>query len=298
MEEYLRLLNLDPNVQRTPEQLAKEATESWNKLRKIYHPDKGGDPDLFIKAHHAYKMLTDGEYSTEENKGPRGPDLLAQFRIPVSFEIGFFGRRVQIAYNQLVFADDSTVVNMVQHDDKSMGIIKVDSNQKSVYIDVPAGVLDHYAVEVIGAGHKNLKGETGKALFTFQVHPHHRYRMDEQGVINTKEQVPLDIMLKGGTLKIVTLFGVREIKIKPGTMPGTKIAIPKCGLRRQADHVCHIEPLYPSQQELKTKPEWQDLKIKWDEPVKPAIKTSFDEEDEEMVSMFQQSSRLFRQGWK
>ena len=77
-------------------------------------------------------------------------------------------------------------------------------------------------------------------------------------------QVPLKQLIKGSKLEVPTMYGIQEVKLKPGTKPGTTVKIPNCGVNKRNFHIIMIQLLFPEETELKNGSEWQGFGIEWD----------------------------------
>ena len=99
-----------------------------------------------------------------------------------------------------------------------------------------------------------------QATTHYQPKPHARYKIAQDQLL-VDQQIDLKQALKGGKVLIETLFGLRNLKIPPGTMAGDILQIKKHG---------HLKPLLvrisqirmPSKDELKTE-KWKELGIDW-----------------------------------
>jgi DnaJ-class molecular chaperone len=65
-------------------------------------------------------------------------------------------------------------------------------------------------------------------------------------------------------MDVPTMYGFKEIKVKPGTKPGSSINIPNCGVASKNYHIAVLNVIFPTEQELKTG-EWAKLDIDWGE---------------------------------
>jgi len=250
----------------------KEVKERWKKLCQKHHPDKGGDTKEFIKIMHAYNMLTDLEYRHKnlleevkrQNHNGLG-DLNIRLHVPVTFEDAFFGRPVSVSYNRLHLGDDMQPLLGQQLD------------VVSSCIQLPPGSVGGMEILLQGQGHLH-KGTYGNALIVFMPMPHAKFRVQGGNVVSV-ESVPLETMLRGGKIEVTTLYGLKTVRVRPATRPGSQISIKGCGVGGGYEHVVQIDALFPSREALKTG-NWQGLGIDWEE-----VETE-DLESQQLQSMF------------
>lgn len=264
MKEFLIELELDPEKNYTPKEIKKQ----WMKLAQIHHPDKGGSEEKFKKVTHAYMMLTDPAYKFQEDlksSSTSKRELDIRFTMPITFEEAFFGVRFNINYG---FAKINSIGNRIS--EKATDPLSVDTVPMvtvTLPVNIPMGSFFGGEMGFKGKGMVKITDngeECGDALIMVQVLPHAKFRWDEQrNAITSNEQIPLDIMLKGGTYEVLTMMGMKTLKIRPGTPPDSKIGIKGAGFGG-GDHIVTVSFKYPSKEELKSDA-WKDFGIKWDE---------------------------------
>lgn len=247
MNEFLEILGLEPNRSYTPEEIKK----AWKKKAAEHHPDRGGSQEEFIKAGHAYKMLTDPSYARKAQTGGTGkPDLDIRMQVPVDFEAAFFGRDISICFNRVEIGEDLKPV------------VKEEQETLYVHFKLPEGCLDGHDFFQKGYGLK-FKDVFGDLIIKVTPVPHPVFRHSGAD-IHTQLSVPLNTMLKGGSMEVQTMYGLKTLKIPPGTGPGSRLTIPNCGVRKLGSHVVTITPIFPKKNDLKGK-EWEGLGINWEE---------------------------------
>lgn len=256
--DFLKELGL-PAGAHTPDDMKR----AWKKKASEHHPDKGGDPEKFLTITHAYKMLTDPSYRHENEsvRRPHKPDLHVRMQIPVTFEEAFFGRTINVNFNRLEFGED-------------MKPIRKDT-QEILYIEIklPSGSLDGHETHFSGYGLK--RGEEVGDL-KIKILPQAHTRFQHRGAdILSEEQVPLEIMLKGGRVEVATMYGLRTLNIPAGTAPSSRLKIKGCGIGKLGDHVVQVDAIFPTKEELKA---WKGLAVDWS--------IGQDEEDLSLENMF------------
>lgn len=283
LQEALSSLGYQANANPTYVDLKKR----WKELCQKHHPDKpGGSPEAFRRVTHAYKMLTDAEYRHRErehaarrgNANARGA-LDVRMMIPVSFEDAFFGRTLRISYSICQFDENLQTIPV-----KDGTEVELDR----LTIELTPNTSDGYQQLLAGRGHRS-GDERGNALVVIQVLPHPRFHVRD-GNVHSAENIPLDVCIKGGRVEMLTMYGLKTVKVRPGTKPGDIIRIPGCGpvkeigfnMRTKGDQLVTVNVEYPSKEELRKNQSWQRLDIDWSED------QGQDSEADALLKMFEQ----------
>lgn len=253
----------------------KEVKLRWRELCQRHHPDKGGNKEDFLAVMHAYNMLTDPGYrhrcQLEEckrsNHNMRG-DLNIRLQVPVSFEDAFFGRQVVVSYNRLSL-DNDFKPKLESHFDVV-----------SEMVDLRPGSVGGIEVLLTGKGHRR-NDVYGDALLVITPLPHQKFKV-QGGDVYGAEMIPLETLLKGGKIEVVTLYGLKTLRVPPGTKPGSHLKIRDCGVNNQNNHIVQVEALFPSKDDLKSGG-WEGLGINWDEA---------EEEDRQAAEMQELFTRI------
>jgi DnaJ-class molecular chaperone len=243
MKDSIIALGLDPDKDHT----AEEVKKAWREKIGEHHPDKGGDKDKFLAIMHAYKMISDPSYRRLNATVDRRALLNMTLRIPISFEDAFFGRSVTISYNQ----------NEVTKTGEP--IIKEKQDIITLNIMIAPGGNKH---DMVFPG-KGLRcgEEYGDAVVTTVPANHPRFSIEGLEVVTT-EQIPLETLLKGGEITVQTMYGLKTCWISPGTQPGARVPIRRCGVGQMGSHVVIVDPVFPSADQLKQN-SWKGLDINW-----------------------------------
>ena len=220
----------------------------------------------FKEVTHAYKMLTDASYAnkfkSEHFGGQRG--LEAAFSVAIDFEQAFFGDNVSITFNPL-------------HVDDSGKPVKI-NKEKDVFLD--AEVLQIRVREGVKTGdqvrvpQKGLcQGDRrGDMVITFQVIPHYRFQIQGSDIVDSVK-IPLDMMLVGGEIDVLTMWGTETLRVPAASRPDDKLEIKNKGVSKVGSHIVIVTPMYPDKSELKEKTVWKKLGINW--------KTEKDKDDQQ-----------------
>lgn len=222
--------------------------------------------NMFREVTHAYKMLTDPSYANKfRNKHFGGQKVLdAVFNLTVDFDQAFFGDYVSITFNPV-------------HIDDSGKPVKIDK-EKDVYlkgevikIRIKEGMVTGDQIKISNKG--LCQGDRrGNMVITIQVVPHPRLRVQGSDVVDMAE-IPLDMMLTGGEVDVITMWGTDKLRVPAGSRPNDKLEIKNRGVSKVGNHVVTITPLYPDKDELQEKKVWKKLGINW--------KTEEDKDDQE-----------------
>lgn len=268
--QYLSVLGLNPSSQYTTNELK----DQWRKKCKEHHPDKGGDPEKFRAITHAFKMLTDPEYQVQEAKKRPEKDLNIRMIIPVPFDDAFFGRTILVSFNRV-----RVTPNLEPEEDQTHQTID------SVRIEIPAKTFS--SSEHIFPQKGLICGDVvGDCIVHLQIRPHPTFRADQNGDIISPIDIPMDLALKGGDLEVPTMFGLKTLRIPPGTQPGERLCIGGLGPTKTSKHYVLINPVYPSKEELQQKESWKGLGIQWSAE---ELKTK--RQDEEFEQIFEAMRR-------
>lgn len=109
--------------------------------------------------------------------------------------------------------------------------------QKSVVVNVPAGVEDGMGIRVSGAGDAPIsgRGQPGDLIVRVRVLASKLFR--RQGInIYHDARIPLHTALLGGRLRVPTLDGEVDVRVPAGTQQGEEMILKGHGLNRVMGH--------------------------------------------------------------
>jgi curved DNA-binding protein len=240
-EECFKVLGIKPT------QDLKEIKKAYRELAKKYHPDVNPtEKNKFYEVHWAYEMLTNFDFKQKQIRDFTNLNVNIYFTI--TFEEGFFGKELALNMNPSMMKLD-----------KSDGTSEILIEKFNFTVD--PGTSGNKTYTFKGKGIK--KGsDIGSLFINLAVNPHPNYRIEGPDVYSVAK-VPLIKMIKGGKEEVMTLYGIRTIKIPAGTNPGELIAVKKCGVSKVGKHYFEIQPVFPGREGMQSDNQWNALNIDW-----------------------------------
>jgi molecular chaperone DnaJ len=122
--------------------------------------------------------------------------------------------------------------------------------RKTLQVDVPAGIADEQRIRLSGRGHAGERGgPPGDLYVVVRVAEDERFLRDGSNLV-TVVDVPAPAAALGTTVSVPTLDGEEEIKVKPGTQPGTVVTLrergmPTIGRGRRGDQQVVLNVVVP-----------------------------------------------------
>jgi curved DNA-binding protein len=116
------------------------------------------------------------------------------------------------------------------------------SEMKKLKINIPKGVRSGQKIRLAKQGQASAGGgEPGDLLLEMNILPHRLFRLDDLDVVLRLPVTPWEAAL-GSTLKVPTLSGSVELKIKPGMQSGQKMRLKGKGMpgATQGDQIVEI----------------------------------------------------------
>ncbi len=134
------------------------------------------------------------------------------------------------------------------------------SGQRSLEVNIPAGVKPGARIRLTGQGEEGRSGPNGDLYLRIQIAPHPEFSLDDVDVIYDLTLAPWEAAL-GTKIRVPTLTGAVELNISPGTSSGKKLRIRGKGLgagQAKGDQFVRIgiavpDSLSPEERELWTK---------------------------------------------
>jgi len=119
--------------------------------------------------------------------------------------------------------------------------------ERSIIVDVPAGVEDGEVLRLAGQGNAGRSGRSGDVYVHLTVAPHPTFTRDGNDVV-VDITIPMSKAALGGDIEVPTLEGKQVVHISPGTQPGSTIRIKGAGVRGRGasgDEVVRINVQIP-----------------------------------------------------
>lgn len=122
---------------------------------------------------------------------------------------------------------------------------------KKISLRVPPGVDTDSRLRVRGEGNAGMRGGESGDLYVFIVVKEHPELRREGTTIHSEVDVSYLDAILGTTVKVTTVDGPVELKIPPGTQPGTTLLMTKRGVPRlgtpssRGDHQVHVRVVIP-----------------------------------------------------
>lgn len=243
-------------IKHPPPYTVTEVKKAWRGLCRIHHPDRGGDEEEFHRVTHAYKSLTNPEYR-EKNKGFKAKSLNLNIPIPITFEEVFYGASFPVTYS------------VTEVDESGNPLRKEFLETTTLTINIEAGAFSGVKTPTIFQGKGIRCGKKrGDAIVSFIMQEHNKFKIVEKRVIYgsklyvcSKENIPLNKCLRGGSVDVQTMHGVKRLRVPVGTRPGDELHIKKVGIRGDS-HIVIVDVDYPTKKDIRKK-DWSFLGIDW-----------------------------------
>ena len=91
--------------------------------------------------------------------------------------------------------------------------------QRSIEVDVPAGIHDGQRIRIVGEGHAGQAGQRGNVFVVVRVRPDPRFVRDGDD-LHTAVRLTMTEAALGATTRVATLGGDVDLEVAPGTQPG------------------------------------------------------------------------------
>jgi molecular chaperone DnaJ len=109
-------------------------------------------------------------------------------------------------------------------------------SQRSVTVDVPAGIADGQRVRITGRGHAGEAGAPNGDLYVLvAVRDDERFVREGDDLVTVLD-VPAPVAALGATFEVPTLSGATRVEVVPGTQPGDVLTVRGQGMARLQRH--------------------------------------------------------------
>ena len=140
------------------------------------------------------------------------------------------------------------------------------TEMKKLKINIPSGVSNGQKIRLAKQGQASPNGgEPGDLYLEMNIQPHPLFKLDDRDVILRLPLTPWEAA-EGTTLKVPTLSGSVELKIKPGMQSGQKMRLKGKGMpgTTNGDQYVEIMIQTPPADDSKAKQFYQDMKEQFD----------------------------------
>ena len=243
MDEFWRSLGIGKDYKH------EDVKKAYRALVQIHHPDKGGDSEKFRRIHHAYKMLTDPHYSYR-NENKIHPVII---NVVVTVEQLVFGATITSFLTKDCYP--TTGVDVTTRDAIAKPkLIQVTDIIPAKTFRTPFQIIHNQ----IDFGDKKVD-----VLMNYFIDNKGYFKISQEGYVYVEIDIDVAHALKGGSVEVKTLFGLRKLRIPAGTMPGSLLRIKKHG--DLPDLIVNITGfIFPDKQKLQSDPKYKAFEIDWD----------------------------------
>ncbi len=137
---------------------------------------------------------------------------------------------------------------------------------KKLKINIPMGVSNGQKIRLARQGQASPSGgEPGNLYLEMNILPHRLFRLDDRDVILRLPLTPWEAA-EGANLKVPTLSGSVELKIKPGMQSGQRMRLKGKGMpgAKPGDQFVEIMIQTPPADNEEAKRFYQDMKAQFD----------------------------------
>ncbi len=124
------------------------------------------------------------------------------------------------------------------------------TRKQSLSVKIPAGVKNGAKIRIAGQGQKGVQGgPPGDLILTVRVQEHSSFRREGSN-IHSEVEVNLAQAVLGATAQVDTIDGPVNLRIPPGSQPGSKLRLKGKGVKKphgddRGDHIVKIKVQIP-----------------------------------------------------
>lgn len=107
-----------------------------------------------------------------------------------------------------------------------------EGKKRQIKVKIPAGISSGQKLRISGKGGEGTGGmPPGDLYLTVQVYDHPVFKREGSDIVVDKE-IKLTEAVFGATIEVPSLYGIKQVKIPPGTQPNTRLRIKGYGIQR------------------------------------------------------------------
>jgi len=206
---------------------ADEIKSAYRRLAKDHHPDRGGDPDLFIEIQKAYQQLTNPQNTQQSaHPYPHGFESFEQIFRNFGFD---FGNRAPVQNANFEAFIEVSVADSIQGCTKTIQV-EENGNTRWVNVTVPQGCYTGDTIKYSGQGstaHSQLPPGDLYVRVLVQPYDDFEYR---QGDLLAEKSITVWQALLGCHITVTDPLGHKiQISVPAGCPPGTTLRVAQCG---------------------------------------------------------------------
>jgi len=220
-----------------------EIKRAYRKLAKQHHPDSGGDPEQFKQINHAYSIVGDKikrkeyDYNPTENQGAQynsqfdNQNIHEFFKDIFGASAGFHHSQYTQPKNKDLRATLNIELNTIFKPQRRTIHLKTGRSEKTVEVDIPAGVNDGATIRYRGYGQDVLtRVPPGDLLVTIRVQNVKGFTRNQNNIHSEIKIDAVDAML-GSNVEFTNLDNSKIlVHVPPGAQPGQQLRIAGKGL--------------------------------------------------------------------
>jgi len=257
-QDYYQILGVSRDAEQG------DIKKAYRKLARQYHPDVNNDEgaeEMFKQVNEAYEVLKDSDkrqaydrFGSDWKHGQQfegagaggfgggayaGDGDFSDFFESIFGGGGFqqgspFGQRQRAQPRRgadLSLKLDITLEEAYNGGAKTIQFARSTDNSemKKLKINIPKGVRTGQKIRLARQGQASPGGEPGDLLLQMNILPHRLFRLDDLDVVLRLPVTPWEAAL-GSSLKVPTLSGSVELKIKSGIQSGQKMRLKGKGM--------------------------------------------------------------------
>jgi DnaJ-class molecular chaperone len=233
--DYYSILGVDRSAS------ADEIKRAYRALAKTHHPDSGGDPEQFKQINQAYSVLSKSDRTGDHNvqsdvrhqsfEFDNSESLHEFFKDIFGASAGFHHSQYTQANNRDLRATINVQLESILQPQRRTLHLKTGRSERTVEVDIPAGVNDGATIRYRGYGQDVLtRVPPGDLLITVRVHNTNGFVRNHSDLHSEITVDAVDAAL-GTAIEFQNIDGNKiSVKIPAGVQHGQQLRISGKGL--------------------------------------------------------------------